>query len=93
MGEVKEQYDPYITGNCQPTDLNSPIAYVHSFLNRRLRVFLADGCRQIIGIFVALDYTAMITLHNAVEIVEDHERPLEFVLIPLGQVQSMEALD
>jgi small nuclear ribonucleoprotein (snRNP)-like protein len=86
----KAQFDPYVTGERRSVDQSSPVAYVRGFLSRRIRVLLADGVRQIVGIFVALDHTGTLTLRDGIEMFEGHERPLGFVLITLPQVQSME---
>jgi hypothetical protein len=45
------------------------------------------------GIFVALDHTGMLTLREAIEIVEDNERSLGTALISLALIQSMERPD
>jgi hypothetical protein len=58
-----------------------------------MRAPLCDDCRQIIGVFAALDSTATLTLRDGIEILEAHERTLGIVLSPLSQVQSMELID
>jgi hypothetical protein len=54
---------------------------------------LSDGNRQIVGEFVALDATETMVLRKSVELVEDHERTLGTVHIPLVHVQSIETAD
>jgi hypothetical protein len=50
---------------------------------------LTDGIRQIVGEFVHLDYMATLALCNGLEFVDDHEREIPVVLIPLGYVQKI----
>jgi small nuclear ribonucleoprotein (snRNP)-like protein len=82
------QFDLYMTA-----DQNSPIAYVRKLLGRRMRVLLYDDCREIMGVFAALDSTARLTLRDGFEIFEDHACALGIVLIPLSQVHSMQLID
>jgi small nuclear ribonucleoprotein (snRNP)-like protein len=83
-------FDPFIIGECRSVDDTSPIEYVRGLLNQRLRVFLIDGFREMLGIFVALDHRQTLVLKDCVEVAEDHEREVGFALIPLVQVQSIE---
>jgi hypothetical protein len=45
-----------------------------------------------VGTFVALDSTAVLTLRESLEIVDDHERTLGTAIVPLALIQSMETV-
>jgi small nuclear ribonucleoprotein (snRNP)-like protein len=90
MSRGRAQFDPFVLRDRHSADAASPITVVRGYLGRRLRVLLSDGKRQIVGVFVALYHTETIALRDAVEIVDDHERTLGIVQIPLVHVQSME---
>jgi small nuclear ribonucleoprotein (snRNP)-like protein len=92
MGSHGPQYDGLVLRDRHSQDQASPISYVRRFLGKRFRVLLADGSRQIVGIFVALDSTATLTLRACLEIVEDHERSLGTVMAPQGLIESMETV-
>jgi small nuclear ribonucleoprotein (snRNP)-like protein len=93
MSRGRIRYDPFTLRDRDSADPLSPISVVRGYLGRRLRVLLSDGSRQIIGVFVALDHTGTMTLRDGVELVEDRERKLGNVQIPLVEVQSMETAD
>jgi small nuclear ribonucleoprotein (snRNP)-like protein len=92
MSGRRAQFDPFALRDVHSPDPASPISYVRGFLGKRLRLLLADGSRQIVGTFVALDSTAVLTLRETLEIVEDHERNLGTTMVSLALVQSMETV-
>jgi small nuclear ribonucleoprotein (snRNP)-like protein len=90
IGPVFDQFSLSERGSADQT---SPIEYVRGLLNKRFRVFLIDGKRQIIGIFVGIDRTKALTLKNSIEVAEDHEREVGVALIPLVHVSCMEVVE
>jgi small nuclear ribonucleoprotein (snRNP)-like protein len=88
--EGHPSFAPFSLSDRQSADQTSPIEYVRGFLNKRFRVVLMDGERQIVGIFVAFDHTATLILKDSVEYVEGHERELGVALIPLDHVSCLE---
>jgi hypothetical protein len=55
-------------------------------------VLLANGGRQLVGTFPALDGTGALTLRECLEFVGDHERSLGTVMAPLALIQSIETV-
>jgi small nuclear ribonucleoprotein (snRNP)-like protein len=91
--ETGPGFDPFSLRDRASADQTSPIEDVRGLLNKRFRVFLIDGKRQIIGIFVAFDHTKTMTLKDSVEVAEGHEREVGVALIPLVQVSYMEVAE
>jgi hypothetical protein len=87
------QFDPHATPDGPMPHQDLPVAHVRLCLIRRMRVLFHDSSREIVGVFVALDYEATMALQDAIEIFKDHKCPLGFALIPLSQVQTMSLID
>jgi small nuclear ribonucleoprotein (snRNP)-like protein len=92
MSGRRTRFDPFALRDVHSPDAASPISYARRFLGRRLRVLLADGGRQLVGTFAALDGTGALTLRECLEFVGDHERSLGTVIAPLALIQSIETV-
>jgi small nuclear ribonucleoprotein (snRNP)-like protein len=92
-GETGPLFDQFSLRDRRSADQTSPIEYVRGLLNKRLRVVLIDGKRQIIGTFVAFDHTKTLTLKDSIEVTDSHERELGVALIPLVHVSYMEVTE
>jgi small nuclear ribonucleoprotein (snRNP)-like protein len=87
------QYNPFTARNCDSEGVASPMTAVRRYLGRRLRVFLYEGRRHILGVFVALEPTETMVLRDAVDIRADHDDRLGMVRIPLNYVWRIETAD